>query len=324
MATTTKVFNMAGGKHSAEAYSSFEGLLYGSCVADGFVVTKSSSNMNCSIAAGAGLIKVGTTYARRVAIEGDPLTVTVSAASATLARRDTIVLYVDNSVTPTTSVEDNTNNILKGMVVAGTPAQNPAAPNATTIQSAVGAGNPYIILYDILVPANATNLSTATLYDRRVMAAKALVDTLDDGSVDADKLVDGSIDTAKLADAAITEAKMGLVGTSLTFTCASGGSTVGSLNGTLIKLGTNLAVLIFAGSTGWNDTGTGARNIVVNLSPANFTSIKGASVNSWYSGDVSAYQTYCGVSTASIDNYVQKSTGTSEARLISGVIFGTV
>lgn len=198
MATTTKVFNMAGGKHSAEAYSSFEGLLYGSCVADGFVITKSSSNMNCSIAAGAGLIKVGTTYARRVAIEGDPLTVTVSAASSTLARRDTIVLYVDNSVTPTTSVEDNTNNILKGTVVAGTPAQNPTAPNATTIQSAVGAGNPYIILYDILVPANATNLSTATLYDRRVMAPDALMAKLSGGGIKTSQIVDSAITDSKI------------------------------------------------------------------------------------------------------------------------------
>lgn len=205
---TTKVFNMAGGKHSAEAYSAFEGLLYGSCVASGLTVDKSSSNMNCFIDSGAGLIKVGSTYARRFAIEGGTLTVTVSASSATLARRDSIVLYVDNSVTPTTSVEDNTNGILKGMVVAGTPAQNPTAPNATTIQSAVGAGNPYIVLYDILVPANATNLSTATLYDRRVMASKALADTLPDGSIKSDMLATSSVTTTKVADNAITPAKM--------------------------------------------------------------------------------------------------------------------
>lgn len=198
MATTTKVFNIAGGKHSAEAYSSFEGLLYGSCVASGLTITKSSSNMNCSIAAGAGLIKVGSTYARRFAIEGGSLTVTVSAASTTLARRDTIVLYVDNSVTPTTSVEDNTNNILKATVVAGTPAQNPVAPNATTIQSAVGAGNPYIILYDILVPANATNLSTATLYDRRPMAADIIVKNTSNDVIDTDKIKDNAVTSAKI------------------------------------------------------------------------------------------------------------------------------
>ena len=208
MATTTKVFNIAGGKHSAEAYSSFEGLLYGSCVASGLTISKSSSNMNCFINSGAGLIKVGSTYARRFAIEGGTLTVTVSAASTTLARRDTIVLYVDNSVTPTTSVEDNTNNILKGMVVAGTPAQNPTAPNATAIQSAVGAGNPYIILYDILVPANATNLSTATLYDRRVMASKALVDALPSGAIPAAAIADSAVTTAKINNNAVSTAKI--------------------------------------------------------------------------------------------------------------------
>lgn len=198
MATTTKVFNMAGGKHSAEAYSAFEGLLFDSSVASGLTVTKSSSNMTCSIAAGAGLIKVGTTYARRFAIEGDPLSVTVSAASSTLKRRDTIVLYVDNSVAPSTSVLDNTNNILKGMVVAGTPAQTPSAPNATAIQSAVGAGNPYIILYDILVPANATNLSSATLYDRRNMAADSLVKKMSNGTIDEDMIKNKAVTAPKI------------------------------------------------------------------------------------------------------------------------------
>ena len=220
MATETKVFNMAGGKHSAEAYSSFEGLLYGSSVASGFTVTKSSSNMNCFIDSGAGLIKVGSTYARRIAIEGGTLTATVSAASTTLARRDTIVLYVDNSVTPSTSVLDNTNGILKSMVVAGTPAQTPSAPNATTIQSAVGAGNPYIILYDILVPANATNLSTATLYDRRNMAADSLVGSATNGAIPGSKLTDASVTASKIDWSSIF-AKIQYAGSAFTTTSST-------------------------------------------------------------------------------------------------------
>lgn len=165
-----KVFNMAGGLHSAAAYSAFENAMYGSCVAtaNDFVAT-AGSGMNVSLSAGNGLIATGTGFARRIAADATN-TIAISAAAST-ARIDSIVAYIDNSVSPTTSVVDNTNDILKFTAVSGTAAANPVAPTAAAIQSAIGAGNPYMILWNITVPASATALTNATFTDKRTVAS---------------------------------------------------------------------------------------------------------------------------------------------------------
>lgn len=169
-----KVFNMAGGLHSAAAYSAFENALYGSCVAtsDDFVAT-AGTGMNVSLSAGNGLISTGSGFARRIASDAAN-TISITAAAST-DRIDSIVAYIDNSVTPTTSVVDNTNDILKFVAVSGTAAATPSAPSSAAIQSAIGAGNPYMVLWDVTIPANATALTNATFTDKR-----AIADTKDD------------------------------------------------------------------------------------------------------------------------------------------------
>lgn len=167
-----KVFNMAGGLHSAAAYSAFEGALFGSCVATAsdFMAT-AGSGLKVNLSAGNGLISTGTGFARRIASDStNSITIATAASSA---RIDSIVAYIDNSITPTTSVVDNTNNILKFVAVSGTPAANPLAPTSTAVQSAIGAGNPYMVLWDVTIPANATTLTSATFTDRRNIATIA-------------------------------------------------------------------------------------------------------------------------------------------------------
>lgn len=167
-----KVFNMAGGLHSAAAYSAFENALFGSCVATAsdFMAT-AGSGLKVNLSAGNGLISTGTGFARRIASDStNSITITTAASSA---RIDSIVAYIDNSVTPTTNVVDNTNNILKFVAVSGTPAANPLAPTSASIQSAIGAGNPYMVLWDVTIPANATTLTSATFTDRRNIATIA-------------------------------------------------------------------------------------------------------------------------------------------------------
>lgn len=167
-----KVYNMAGGLHSAAAYSAFEDALYGSSVATADDFTASAgTGMNVSLSAGNGLISTGSGYARRIASDSTN-TISITAA-ATSPRVDSIVAYIDNSVTPTTSVVDNTNNILKFVAVAGTASANPTAPTSATIQTAIGAGNPYMVLWNVTVPANATALTNATFTDKRNIASTA-------------------------------------------------------------------------------------------------------------------------------------------------------
>ena len=162
-----KVYNMAGGMHSAAAYSAFEDALYGTCVAgdSSFAVT-AGTGMNVSVATGNGLISTGNGYARRIATDAVN-SVTLTAASTANPRIDAIVAYIDNSVSPTTTVTDNTNGILKFKAVAGSPAATPSRPTAASIQSSVGASNPYMVLSYVTVPKNATAISTGTFVDAR-------------------------------------------------------------------------------------------------------------------------------------------------------------
>ena len=163
---TKKVFNLAGGKHSDASYAAFENRQFGSVKASiaSFLVS-AGTGMQAVVSSGDGLIATGNASgARRIQSTANE-NVTVSAASASFNRLDTVVAYIDTAVTPTTGVVDNTNNVLMFACVAGTAAASPAAPSDATIQSAIGAGNPFLRLANILVPQNATNLSGATFTD---------------------------------------------------------------------------------------------------------------------------------------------------------------
>lgn len=183
-----KVYNMDGGLHSSAALGGLEDAMYGSSVANSnsFKVT-AGTGMNVSIATGDGLISTGTGFARRIATDAVN-TVAISAASTANPRIDSIVAYIDNAITPVQTVLNNTNGILKFAAVAGSPASSPVAPSAGAIQTAVGAGNPYMVLCNVRVPANATSLTTATFIDMRNIA----------NEISTGDVVDGAITSAKI------------------------------------------------------------------------------------------------------------------------------
>lgn len=173
---TKRVFNMGGGAHSDAAYTAFENAAYGSCVANATSLAVSAgSGMSVRIAAGDGIISTPSSGKR---IQSDAIeTVTISAANATYPRIDSVVVYIDSAIAPTTTVIDNVNGILKFAAVAGTPAASPAAPAELMIQAAIGAGNRYMVLADVKVPNGATSMNTATFTDRRKVAT--MIDSSD-------------------------------------------------------------------------------------------------------------------------------------------------
>ena len=178
---TNKVFNMAGGLHSAAAYSAFEDALYGSCVAnDSSLAVSAGTGMNVTVAIGNGLISTGTGFARRIATDATN-TVSLTAASTANPRIDAVVAYIDNAVTPTTSVVDNTNGVLKFKSVAGSPAATPSAPTAQAIQSSVGAGNPYMVLAYVAVAKNATAAGAITDVRKIAGSTRLVMSTTDIG-----------------------------------------------------------------------------------------------------------------------------------------------
>lgn len=203
-----KVFNMQGGLHSAAAYSAFENRAWGSCVADiASLAATAGAGMSVSVAPGDGLISVDAFNARRIQVTSTE-TVPVPAADATYNRIDTLVAYIDNTVDPVTTVVDNVNNILKFAVVAGTAAATPSAPSAATIQAEIGAGSPYMALYEVLVPQGATNMAGATFTDvRKVMNVVKATDIADNAIIAA-KIAANAVTTAKINNNAVTGAKI--------------------------------------------------------------------------------------------------------------------
>lgn len=80
-------------------------------------------------------------------------------------RIDCVVAYIDLSVV--SSVSNNNPGALKFMDVQGTPNVSPVAPDGTAIQAAVGAGNPYYILSNVLCANGYGNIVNANITDER-------------------------------------------------------------------------------------------------------------------------------------------------------------
>ena len=165
------VFNRDGGASDEYGHLLALSRLFGGNVIQGLNVTQAASpNMTVLVQPGTAFIPTGTSptnYAYMVGVDttnGDP--VTISTANASNPRIDTIVLYVDKSVTPSISPANNP-TLLKSLAVAGTPAASPTAPSGSTIQTAVGAANPYIVLANVTVSTNATQITTSNIADAR-------------------------------------------------------------------------------------------------------------------------------------------------------------
>lgn len=191
---TKKVFNMNGGRHSQAALSAFINALYGTSVANGLnIVAPGGTGLKVVVKAGTANIDTGLGYGHMVQADADE-TITLAAASPSLPRNSLIVGYIDKSVSPTTTVIDNTNGIFKIKEIAGTPAASPQDPPASVIQSGVGATNPYIVFGRVRINANATSLAQTSIMDMRKMVGLPFNgDYLENGSVSGSKIAQTTI-----------------------------------------------------------------------------------------------------------------------------------
>ena len=204
-----KVFNMEGGLHSANAFTAFEARAYGSCVASPTSLkVVPASGMTVRVSVGDGIIDGQTP--RRVQIDAVE-NITLTPASTSYARKDLIVAYIDSSVSPTTSVVDNTNNILKFVAVAGTPSAVPATPSSGEIQAKIGAGNQYMILAEINVAQNAVSILENAISDKRNVITIVPVESLS-GKITGSQIANSTItaDNVDFASYAVsTEQEVG-------------------------------------------------------------------------------------------------------------------
>jgi hypothetical protein len=121
-------------------------------------------NMSIDIAPGRGFFKktIMTYHGYSDAVEN----ITIGANNSGNPRIDAIVLYVDLSATP----NSDASNVLKSIVVQGTPASSPVAPTDNEIQTAIGSGNPFLRLANVSVANGSSVITNADITDTRVAA----------------------------------------------------------------------------------------------------------------------------------------------------------
>lgn len=201
------------GKTSEEGHYKFQtGVWLGNVLGSTDLAVSQNSPTGMSVLVAAGQYKIDTTS--QYSYTGwntANAAVAITTADPANPRITSIVLYVDKTASTSASPPNNP-GIAKLIAVNGTPAASPSAPNSTTIQTAVGAGNPYIVLANVTVPTGATSIVNANISDQRVQVTLSAntvnATSLQSNSVSTAKIQDSAITTAKIADANITTAKL--------------------------------------------------------------------------------------------------------------------
>lgn len=161
--------NRDGGKTDEEGHYQFLASGFTGNVLDGLtLVQQSPLSMKLNLTAGNARIPYGG-YAYTAYVKaGQTHEVTFGTANPSNPRIDRVVLYVDRTearqiVTP------NNPDIVKVAVVAGTPAGTPTRPSDANVNTAVS-NNPWIDLADVRINAGVTQVTTANVTDKRIMA----------------------------------------------------------------------------------------------------------------------------------------------------------
>lgn len=134
---------------------------------DLYVSENDTPNMSVNVNFGyAFLSKSDGSRTYPVRLYSDVENLAVSANSSGNPRIDAVVLYADLGAEPNATAT----NVAKVEIITGTPAVSPVAPTDNDIQTAVGAGYPFLRLANIAVGSGATEIENANITDTRVRA----------------------------------------------------------------------------------------------------------------------------------------------------------
>ena len=147
-----------------------------------------------NLAIGRGyFVKTGMTYhGYSTAV----VNVALTANSSGNPRIDAIVAYIDLAA----SAGTDATNVLKFAAVAGTAASSPSAPDAAAIASAIGAGNPYIVIANVACANGYTQIANANITDLRPSAYVKIP-----AGVYQTLLIDASVKTSKMSKITLTD-----------------------------------------------------------------------------------------------------------------------
>lgn len=191
------------GKTSEEGHYKFQTAVFaGNVLGANALKVRQNSPLGRNVIVGAGQYKIDTSsdYSYTGWNTADEV-VAISTADPANPRITVIVAYVDKNAT-TSPTPPNNPGVTKLLAVNGTPGAIPSAPNSTAIQTAVGAGNPYIVLAEVRVNAAAATITDANITDTRSQVS------LGTALVSANSLASSAVTTAKLADSSVTDAKL--------------------------------------------------------------------------------------------------------------------
>jgi hypothetical protein len=157
-------FVINGGKVNEEGHGKPWYHLFRQGYANGWATTQRAAGANMSVDVSVGAGSIATAAGVDYYSWTDAVTnVTITTADPSNPRRDIVVAYVQLS--SITSATTNNSNALLFKAVPGTPNSSPSDPLDATIQSSVGAGNPWIKIARVAVGANAANIINTVLTD---------------------------------------------------------------------------------------------------------------------------------------------------------------
>lgn len=167
---------MNNSKTDVEGHSKFLNRLFGSGVATAFNANAlkvaqraAGANASVDIALGDAHLELPSTNYSFWAWTDAVTNVAFTSANVSNPRYDTIVGWVDTTVTTTANV--NSPGSFKFTVIAGSAGGAPTATPDATIQSTLGASVAWTRLADVLRPAGVDNVTNGNITDRRVAIA---------------------------------------------------------------------------------------------------------------------------------------------------------
>lgn len=113
-------------------------------------------------------------------ISGSPISVTVGNAPSTNSRIDSIVAYVDNPPTGSSTVTDNY-GACGLIVVAGTVASSPTAPTESAIRTAITADGAsgttayYVVLANVTIASGTTTITSSNIIQGQTATLQSIL-----------------------------------------------------------------------------------------------------------------------------------------------------
>lgn len=190
-----KVANYSRALLSPELFARHISRMFSGDIVNGFLVTP-GTGMQIVVSDGNAIINYGSsgsTSARLVSLVAS-FTAPVTVADASNPRIDSVVVYVDNSVTLPSGTPSSANLDGKGVaklaVVRGNPAASPVSPTEAMILAAIGAGNPWTRIATVRVNAGVTVIAAGQITGTRPMLKLAV--PVPEASVEIGKTTDAN------------------------------------------------------------------------------------------------------------------------------------